>query len=226
MPSLRSLTSAFTVVAFTSVKAAFGPAFSTGPVASNSFIREATSTLILPKAPSGSSGDTALWVGMGTSNGDLIQSIADNYAQSNWNIFAYTLKETSPTSQVPIQAPGSTANAADQVTMHCERSDYHIYSDSTGNYTQYVLVNGKQVSTLSTSDGHAQGWGSAVECAQTNCGTVPAHSWTNTKLILDVADPNYIKTLGKSSGVTGDMSTSDGGKTWTVTTINIPQFTF
>lgn len=49
------------------------------------------------------------------------------------------------------------------------------YDDSTGNYTQRVLVNGKTISTLSTSVGYAQGWGSAVECAETNCGTVPAH---------------------------------------------------
>ncbi|KAI7975556.1 hypothetical protein EIK77_005922 [Talaromyces pinophilus] len=96
------------------------------------------------------------------------------------------------------------------------------YDDTTGNYTQTVLVNGNTVSTLSTSDGHAQGWGSAVECAETNCGTVPAHSWINTKIILDVADPDYIDTLYKTSGVTGDMTTTDGGKTWTVSTINIP----
>ena len=73
--------------------AAMGQAFSTGPV-SNSFIREATSTLTLPKAPSGSSGDTSLWVGMGTSNGDLIQSIADNWQTEDWNIYAYTLLST------------------------------------------------------------------------------------------------------------------------------------
>lgn len=52
------------------------------------------------------------------------------------------------------------------------------FDDSTGNYTQTVLVNGETVSTLSTSDGRAQGWGSAVECAGDNCGTVPAHSKT------------------------------------------------
>lgn len=46
----------------------------------------------------------------------------------------------------------------------------------TGNYTQTVSLNGVVVSTLSTSDGEAQGWGSAVECASNNCGTVPAHS--------------------------------------------------
>lgn len=51
-------------------------------------------------------------------------------------------------------------------------------------------------------------------------------AWVDTKIILDVADPNYINTLGKGEGVTGDMSTEDGGKTWTVSTINIPEFTF
>ena len=51
-------------------------------------------------------------------------------------------------------------------------------------------------------------------------------AWINTKIIMDKQDPNYIRTLHKGSGVTGDMSTSDGGKTWVVTTINIPQFTF
>jgi hypothetical protein len=73
------------------------------------------------------------------------------------------------------------------------------------------LVNGQQVSTLSTSDGQAQGWGSAVECAEDNCGTVAAHKWVDTKITLDTADPNYDQTTGKGQGVTGEMSTSDGG---------------
>lgn len=49
------------------------------------------------------------------------------------------------------------------------------FDDNSGNYTQTVSVNGKTVSTLSTSDGKAQGWGSSVECAEDNCGTVGAH---------------------------------------------------
>lgn len=78
--------------------------------------------------------------------------------------------------------------AGDQVTMHCkftthtprtEPFDTHIfvdkYDDASKNYTQTVIVNGAQSATLATSDGVAQGWGSAVECAATNCGTVPAH---------------------------------------------------
>jgi hypothetical protein len=92
-----SLSQAALVLTFTAgtVNAAMGPAFSTGPVSDDSFIREATSTLVLPQAPSGSSGDTSLWVGMGTSNGDLIQSIADNWQSDDWSIFAYTLLSTS-----------------------------------------------------------------------------------------------------------------------------------
>jgi hypothetical protein len=32
---------------------------------------------------------------MGTSNGDLVQSIADNWQSSDWSIYAYTLLSTS-----------------------------------------------------------------------------------------------------------------------------------
>ncbi|KAG7287510.1 hypothetical protein NEMBOFW57_007022 [Staphylotrichum longicolle] len=186
-----------------------GPAFSTGPVASNSFIREATSTLILPKGPTGSSGVASLWVGMGTSKGDLIQSIADNWQSPNWAIFAYTLLSTSPTSQMPVQSDSTTAYAGDQITMH------YKYDDASKNYTQYVSINGNLVHTLSTNDGFALGWGSAVECA-----------WINTVITMDVADPNYKNTLAKGQGVTGDLVTSDGGKTWTVSKISIPGFDF
>jgi hypothetical protein len=112
-------TIALTLLA-TQASAAFGPAFSTGPVGSNSWIREATSTLVLPKVPTNNRGDASLWVGMGTSQGDLVQSIAENYNQNDWSVYGYTLISTSPTSQMPIQAEGSTANEGDKVTMHCK----------------------------------------------------------------------------------------------------------
>jgi hypothetical protein len=95
MPSTKQTISALAMTAIASVNAAMGPGFSTGPVASDSFIRESTSTLVLPNTPSGSSGDASLWVGMGTSNGDLIQSIADNWESTSWSIYAYTLLSTS-----------------------------------------------------------------------------------------------------------------------------------
>ncbi|KAJ0159638.1 hypothetical protein CTA2_9364 [Colletotrichum tanaceti] len=225
MPSTAQLLSALAVAAAAGVQAAMGPAFSTGPVASGSFIREATSTLVLPAAPAKNKGSASLWVGMGTSFGDLIQSIADhsNYDNTNsdkWSIFAYTLLKTGENSQMPVQTEGTNASEGDKITMH------YKFDDATQNYTQTVSINNKVVSTLSTKDGEAQGWGSAVECAAEDCGTIGAHSWINTKIILDKKDPNYIRTLGKGQGVTGDMSTNDGGKTWVVSTIEIPKFTF
>ncbi|KAL1617872.1 hypothetical protein SLS56_010794 [Neofusicoccum ribis] len=116
-----------------SVGAANGPAFSTGPVSSGNFIREATSTLVVPAAPGPVVGNTVLWVGMGTSNGDLIQGINNNYPPDNqaspcsnlggnWCVAAYTLHKTS------------------------DRFD-----DATGNYTQVVSVNGVSVSQISTT---------------------------------------------------------------------------
>lgn len=77
------------------VKAAFGSAFSTGPTGDGIYIIESWATLTLPAVPTDNSGDLSLWVGMGTSNGDLIQSIAENYDQEDWSVFAYTLQSTS-----------------------------------------------------------------------------------------------------------------------------------
>lgn len=119
MPSLRQ--TLLVLAAAASVEAAMGPAFSTGPVGSGSWIRESTSTLVLPKTPSNNAGDASLWVGMGTSNGDLIQSIADAYqSTSSWSIFAYTLLSTGANSQMPVQTDGTNAVAAEKITMHCE----------------------------------------------------------------------------------------------------------
>lgn len=70
------------------------------------------------------------------------------------------------------------------------------------------------------------GWGSALECASGDCGAVPAHKWVNTTITLNTADPDYVQTMGKAEGVTGEMTTKDGGITWTITDINIPAFSF
>lgn len=94
MPSTRQSLFLLTA-ALATARAAFGPAFSTGPTASGVYIYSSTATLVVPNVPSGNSGDLSLWVGMGTSAGDLIQSIVENYGSSIWDVYAYTLKETS-----------------------------------------------------------------------------------------------------------------------------------
>ena len=98
---------------------------------------------------------------------------------------------------MPVQDEGTDANAGNRVTMHCkfrtaegtpsrhgrivasiaDTFDLDTLDDTTGNWTQSVLINGQEVSTLSTStNAEGLGWGSAVECGAEDCGTMPAHS--------------------------------------------------
>jgi hypothetical protein len=60
----------------------FGPYFSLGPT--QSWNRVANTTLVLPKIPTPQLLDRlALWPGMGTSGGDLIQALAVSFADPN-----------------------------------------------------------------------------------------------------------------------------------------------
>lgn len=100
--SRRNLSALVAAAAIAKVNAAFGPAFSTGPTSSDTFIRESWVTLVVPALPIDNNGDLSLWVGMGTSNGDLIQSIVENYDSDTWNAYAYTLMETSGSFALPL----------------------------------------------------------------------------------------------------------------------------
>ncbi|KAL1581823.1 hypothetical protein WHR41_09374 [Cladosporium halotolerans] len=209
--------STFSQVVFADYGWQFGNAFSTGPVATNSFIRESTTTLVLPEVNSPQTGNLALWPGMGTSGGDLIQALAISVADGSagcpkesgkWCIVASTLEGSQQ------MGDAVSAGAGTQVTM-----DYK-YNDSTKKYDQTVSVDGKVVSKLSTDSGVAQGWGTATECQSAACGKYASHKYINTKIIMDVADPNYAQTKG-TTGASGELVTNDGGKTWTVDTITI-----
>lgn len=111
MPSRQVLSALAGAIA--TAEAAFGPAWSTGPVASGSNIIESSATLTLPALSSTNKGDLSLWVGMGTSKGDLIQSIAETYQDGAWAVYAYTLLETSrKLKQVPTNLLHCCSNAA------------------------------------------------------------------------------------------------------------------
>lgn len=68
------------------LESTFANYFSTGPVATNSWIREANTTLVLPKTNDPQVGNLALWPGMGTSNGDLIQALAISVAPDSYEV--------------------------------------------------------------------------------------------------------------------------------------------
>lgn len=66
-------------LAHAGTKIGFGPDFAVDSTGTT-WIREANSTLILPKTPSPQVDRLALWPGMETSNGNLIQAIAVSFA--------------------------------------------------------------------------------------------------------------------------------------------------
>lgn len=80
MQARSSLFFCLRVFAFVGIANAnsFGNYFATGPVSSGNFISQANSTLVVPAAPSPILNEVSLWVGMGMSNGDLIQALAVN----------------------------------------------------------------------------------------------------------------------------------------------------
>ncbi|KAK4547454.1 hypothetical protein LTR36_001110 [Oleoguttula mirabilis] len=218
---IASLATLSQLACATYLESTFANYFSTGPVATNSWIREANTTLVLPKTNSPQVGNLALWPGMGTSGGDLIQALAissDNGETCTtesgfWCITASTLESEQ------IEGTLVPAAAGSLVTMH------YKYNDTSSQYDQTVSLNGTVVSKISTSSGHAQGWGTAIECQETECGFVPGHKYINTKLTMDVADPDYGQTLA-TYNATGELTTADGGLTWTVATIVIGATTF
>lgn len=142
----------------------FGPYFSLGPT--SSWIRESNTTLVLPAVPSPAADRLALWPGMGTSDGDLIQAIAvatKNPATEcggstgQWCVFASTLEtEQEYGKELP-------ENAGTALVIHCMILGFPIpwgswlmsridkYNDSTAKYDQTVSINGAVVSSLSTS---------------------------------------------------------------------------
>ncbi|KAI3391257.1 hypothetical protein diail_7658 [Diaporthe ilicicola] len=199
----------------------FGPYFSLGPT--KSWIRSANTTLVLPEVPSPQVERLALWPGMGTSSGDLIQALAVSFASPSancggkagqWCVWASTLEGTQlGGTQVP-------ANAGDSVTM------VYVFNDKTSNYDQTVYLNGKSVSTLSTSSGQAQGWGTAVECQAQACdGTAKAHKYTHTTITLNAADTTFAGTLAINEVSSTGLKTSDN-KVFTVDTINVDAHTY
>ncbi|OOF93945.1 hypothetical protein ASPCADRAFT_52564 [Aspergillus carbonarius ITEM 5010] len=169
----------------------FGPYFSLGPT--QSWIREANTTLVLPEAPSPQKDRLALWPGMGTSGGDLIQALAVSFSDPNaagqWCTWASTLEGTQ------LGGKEVPASAGDKITMHCS--------------------------------GQAQGWGTAVECQDDACqSTAAAHEYLDTTIILNAADSTFGNTLAINEATSSGLTTSDNGKTWTVSTININSHTY
>jgi hypothetical protein len=50
--------------------------------------------------------------------------------------------------------------------------------------------------------------------------------YTDTTIILDAADASFGKTLAINEATSSGLKTTDNGKTWTVSTINVQAHTY
>ncbi|GJC91379.1 hypothetical protein ColKHC_00205 [Colletotrichum higginsianum] len=64
----------------------------------------------------------------------------------------------------------------------------------------------------------------SILCADGNaCAELPAHSWKDVSVVLNKADKDFGRSKALNFGATGgDMTTTDGGKTWKFETIKVP----
>ncbi|KAI0867113.1 hypothetical protein F4860DRAFT_499683 [Xylaria cubensis] len=183
-------------------------------------IVEASATVVLPSVSNPITGDLALWSAIQLDK-DFIQGVSENAPAglgyctnlgSNWCNFAYALTPNAQVGKSVIAAPGTRV-----------RTHYKLNS-STNMWDQSVYVNNQLVSSISTSQGQ-KGiiFYISVECAARPCAAAPAHSWKNVSVILSSINLNWKHIGSWNFGATGgEMTTSDSGKTWVFTTLNIP----
>ncbi|KAI4761849.1 hypothetical protein E4T52_12748 [Aureobasidium sp. EXF-3400] len=202
----------------------FGNAFSLG--ATTSYIIEAETTLYPGKTQSGDTPRLALWPGMGTDQGQLIQAIVlgstdaqgqncggKPHVNGQWCVFASALQDGTQ-----LQGNTFAINSNQGVKIH------YKYDQASGITAQTVSVDNKVVSTLSTKSGKAIGFGTAEEAQDNFKGVVYEHSYVNTTVVLAAADAHFASTLVKN-GATGNLVTKDN-KTFKVDKIVIAQHSF
>ncbi|KAF3000346.1 hypothetical protein E8E14_002919 [Neopestalotiopsis sp. 37M] len=195
--------------------------FITLQTSGNAYIKEAIATLVLPKVPT-PNGDLALWSAILMDQQDFLQGVTENAKQSpycdnlgnNWCNFAYTLVGSNPTVGATVAAA-----AGSRVTTH------YVLNAQTQKWDQSVYIDGQLESTVSTSKGQkGMIFYISIECADGTCPDAPAHSWEDVSIVLSEADESFQHTGSWEYGATGgQMSTSDNGKTWNFTTLQVPE---
>ncbi|VDC06175.1 unnamed protein product [Peniophora sp. CBMAI 1063] len=204
----------------------WGPAFSLGPT--SGAVIGTTYTFTSGTPPSPPEDALFLWVGISNATSGLIQAGTNQYSNMEAACGAANSQWCVGASYFGIVDGQTTQLNGPVVAIDGSTPVYVDYSLSGNTWTQTVEVGGKVVSTVTTYDGPLLngGWGTGTECQQNCRGTGDVQHYYDITIYLSEADPNFKNTLGKGSGVVAsDMETSDGGKTWTISSITIPKYT-
>ncbi|KAF2398167.1 hypothetical protein EJ06DRAFT_523515 [Trichodelitschia bisporula] len=200
-----------------------GPTFGWRTSRSKSYIIEAETTLHPGLPPAGKLPRLALWPGLDTKDG-LVQPIIvstkkEEYAkckttETQWCVFASYLK-------YPLtQKMGNQVvmEGTDALTMKFK------YNKTVGGYEQWLYLKGSMVSYVASPTGMSKSFYTDVECQQDHVGVVKAHNYTETKITLSEADPQWgLNPSNHAMACADKISTPDGGKTWIVPTIRVSE---
>ncbi|KAF2786216.1 hypothetical protein K505DRAFT_399626 [Melanomma pulvis-pyrius CBS 109.77] len=229
MLSTQSLVLALATSAFASPTPAlqardtWGGSVSLGPTKSN--IISATTTLIPGLPPTTQTGMLFLWPGMSNGTGDLIQTTLEQWPDNSWcgaTKQQWCVRASLFGSFGQLDGTAGVVSANDQVKIVYTRG---AVVPGGWTWTQNVTnaVTGKTLSSFAHMSGPMTGWGTGTECNGGCAGTISAQKYTNTVITLEKADTTFGSTIAKAAGATySGLASSQGGKVWTITTINVP----
>lgn len=199
----------------------WGGAVSLGPTKST--IVKAVTTITPGTAPSSQNGELFLWPGMSNGTGDLVQTTLESWPDNSWcgaTTGQWCVRASVFGSFGQLDGTASPVSGSTKVKIV-----YELESDNE-TWTQTVTNadTGASLSTYSRASGpYMTGYGTGTECDDSCSGTIAAQTYTNTVITLAGADTTFGNTIATSNGATySGLSSSDGGKVWTIASINIP----
>jgi hypothetical protein len=199
----------------------WGGAVSLGPTKSR--ITNAVTTIIPGAAPSTQTGELFLWPGMSNGTGDLVQTTLESWPDNSWcgaTKGQWCIRCSVFGSFGQLDGTAGVVSGTDKIKI-----EYALQSDGqTWLQTATNVNTGKVLSTYSHNSGpYMTGYGTGTECDGGCTGTIAAQTYSNTVITLYAADTTFGSTIAVSQGATySGLSSSSGGKVWTISTINVP----
>ncbi|KAI9038304.1 uncharacterized protein KD926_010960 [Aspergillus affinis] len=199
----------------------WGGSVSLGPTKST--ITKAVTTLIPGAAPATQNGVLFLWPGMSNGTGDLVQTTLEDWESNKWcgaSRGEWCVRASLFGSFGQLDGNAGVVKGDDHV-----RIEYELQDDQD-TWVQTVTNDktGEALSSFSYKSGpYMRGYGTGTECNNGCTGTINPQQYLNTELILASADTTFGDTIASAGGAIYEgLSSSEGGKVWTIKTINVP----
>jgi len=111
-----------------------------------------------------------------------------------------------------------------RVYTHNSTTSTVTYNATQNGYDQQLFHNGALKSQITANTGKTKSFYTDVECQGTHTGTINAHKYTDTKIVLSEPDPNWGRAPSNHMlACATKISTPDGGKTWVIPAIKVSE---